>query len=46
MDPLVLVQSAVITLFTGIIAGVAPALYETRRLQAKLKIDPAALLRA
>jgi putative ABC transport system permease protein len=32
IDSLVFVQSAAITLLTGIVAGVAPALYETRRL--------------
>jgi putative ABC transport system permease protein len=32
IDTGVLVQTAVITLLTGIVAGVAPALYETRRL--------------
>ena len=33
IDPRVLVQTAVITLLTGMTAGLAPALYETRRLQ-------------
>jgi putative ABC transport system permease protein len=33
IDPIVFVQAAVITLFTGLAAGLAPALYETRRLQ-------------
>jgi predicted permease len=33
IDPAVLVQAALITLFTGIAAGLAPAVYETRRLQ-------------
>jgi putative ABC transport system permease protein len=32
IDPWIFVQVAIITLFTGIAAGVAPALYETRRL--------------
>jgi predicted permease len=32
IDPGVLVQTAMVTLLTGIAAGVAPALYETRRL--------------
>jgi predicted permease len=32
IDRMVFVQSAAITLLTGIVAGVAPALYETRRL--------------
>ncbi len=32
IDPLVLIQSFVITLGAGLIAGVSPALYETRRL--------------
>ena len=34
IDPVVLIQSMVITLLTGIVAGLAPALYETRRLHA------------
>jgi putative ABC transport system permease protein len=34
IDPQVLVASAVITILTGIVAGIAPALYETRRLHA------------
>jgi len=34
IDPWVLLQSAVITVLTGIVAGMAPALYETRRLHA------------
>jgi predicted permease len=34
VDPYVLLQSAVITIATGILAGIAPALYETRRLHA------------
>ena len=33
IDPRVLVQTAVITLLTGMTAGLAPALYQTRRLQ-------------
>jgi putative ABC transport system permease protein len=33
IDPAVFIQVAVITLLTGITAGLAPALYETRRLQ-------------
>jgi predicted permease len=33
IDPRVLVQIAVITLLTGMTAGLAPALYETRRMQ-------------
>ncbi|HEV3057926.1 MAG TPA: ABC transporter permease [Vicinamibacterales bacterium] len=32
IDPHILVQAALITLATGILAGMAPALYETRRL--------------
>jgi predicted permease len=32
LDPLILVQAAAVTLLTGVLAGVAPALYETRRL--------------
>ena len=32
IDPVIFVQAAVITVLTGMIAGVAPALYETRRL--------------
>jgi predicted permease len=32
IDPVIFLQAAVITVLTGIIAGVAPALYETRRL--------------
>jgi predicted permease len=32
IDPRVFVQTAMITLITGILAGIAPALYETRRL--------------
>jgi putative ABC transport system permease protein len=32
IDPAIFVQTAVITLLTGIAAGIAPALYETRRL--------------
>src|SRR5262249_24130907 len=34
LDARVLMQSAVITIATGILAGIAPALYETRRLEA------------
>jgi predicted permease len=34
IDPRVFVQAAIITLMTGILAGIAPALYETRRLHA------------
>ena len=34
IDPRVLLQSALITVLTGIVAGIAPALYETRRLHA------------
>jgi putative ABC transport system permease protein len=34
IDPAILVQSAAITLAAGIAAGLAPALYETRRLHA------------
>jgi predicted permease len=33
IDPGVLIQTALITLLTGVAAGLAPALYETRRLQ-------------
>jgi predicted permease len=33
IDPAVLAQTALITLLTGMAAGLAPALYETRRLQ-------------
>ena len=32
IDPVIFLQAAVITVLTGMIAGVAPALYETRRL--------------
>jgi predicted permease len=32
IDPAVLLQSALLTILTGVAAGVAPALYETRRL--------------
>jgi len=32
LDPVIFVQAAVITVLTGMIAGIAPALYETRRL--------------
>jgi putative ABC transport system permease protein len=34
IDPRVLLQSALITVLSGIVAGIAPALYETRRLHA------------
>jgi putative ABC transport system permease protein len=34
VDPGVLLQSAAITLLSGIVVGIAPALYETRRLHA------------
>jgi putative ABC transport system permease protein len=34
IDPIIFVQAAFITVLTGIAAGLAPALYETRRLQA------------
>ena len=34
IDPLILMQSAAVTFAAGILAGIAPALYETRRLQA------------
>jgi len=34
IDPAIFVQAAIVTLMTGIVAGVAPALYETRRLHA------------
>jgi putative ABC transport system permease protein len=34
IDPVILVQAAAVTLLTGIVTGIAPALYETRRLQA------------
>jgi putative ABC transport system permease protein len=34
IDPVVLMQSALITLVSGMAAGLAPALYETRRLHA------------
>ena len=34
VDPVVLLQTAAITLCAGILVGIAPALYETRRLQA------------
>lgn len=34
IDPRVLLQSSAITLFSGIVVGLAPALYETRRLHA------------
>jgi predicted permease len=33
IDPIIFVQATAITLFTGLAAGLAPALYETRRLQ-------------
>ena len=32
IDPMILLKAAVITFMTGILAGIAPALYETRRL--------------
>jgi putative ABC transport system permease protein len=32
IDPVIFLQAAVITVLTGMIAGIAPALYETRRL--------------
>lgn len=34
IDPTVLLQTAVITILTGIVAGIGPALFETRRMQA------------
>jgi len=34
IDPMVLAQSALLALASGLIAGIAPALYETRRLHA------------
>jgi putative ABC transport system permease protein len=34
IDPLVLLQSAIVTLLAGIVAGLAPAMYESRRLHA------------
>jgi putative ABC transport system permease protein len=33
IDPRVLLQSAIVTLLAGIVSGLAPALYESRRLQ-------------
>lgn len=33
IDPIVLLQTAGISIFMGLLAGIAPALYETRRLQ-------------
>lgn len=33
IDPIVFVQTALVALFTGVAAGLGPALYETRRLQ-------------
>jgi predicted permease len=33
INPRILVQSAILTIATGMLAGMAPALYETRRLQ-------------
>jgi predicted permease len=34
IDPRVLLQSAIVTLLAGIVSGLAPAIYESRRLQA------------
>jgi predicted permease len=34
IDPIVLLQSAVVTIVAGILAGIGPALFETRRMQA------------
>ena len=34
IDPVIFLQAALITVLTGIVAGLAPALYETRRLHA------------
>jgi len=36
IDPALFLQSAVITILTGVVAGIGPALFETRRLQ----LDP------